>query len=40
MCSGKRSVANGALRFFELANVLVHLDHIARFIVKANHGIM
>jgi hypothetical protein len=25
---------------FELARVLVRLDHIARFIVNANHGIM
>jgi hypothetical protein len=25
---------------FELARVLVRLDHIARFIVNTNHGVM
>ena len=25
--------------FFELALVLVRVDHVARFIVKPNHGI-
>jgi hypothetical protein len=25
---------------FEIATVLVRLDHVARFIVNANHGIM
>jgi hypothetical protein len=28
------------LRFFELAVVVVRLDHVARFIVNADHGIM
>jgi hypothetical protein len=27
-------------RLLELALVLVHLDHITRFIVNANHGIL
>ncbi len=27
-----------ALRLFELARVLVRLDHIASFVVNANHG--
>ena len=27
-----------ALRLFELARVLVRLDHVARIIVNANHG--
>ena len=31
---------NAALRFFEIALVLVHLDHIASIIVNADHGIM
>jgi hypothetical protein len=30
--------ANSSL--FEIARVLVRLDHVARFIVQANHGIM
>jgi hypothetical protein len=25
--------------FFEIARVLVRVDHIARFIVNANHGV-
>jgi hypothetical protein len=25
---------------FEIANVLVHVDHIARFVVNANHRIV
>ena len=29
-----------ALRLFEIARVLVRLDHVARFIVNANHSIM
>ncbi|PYI86189.1 MAG: hypothetical protein DME54_08715 [Verrucomicrobia bacterium] len=28
------------LPLFEIASVLVHLDHVARFIVNANHSIM
>jgi hypothetical protein len=28
------------LRFFEIACVLVRLDHVASFIVNANHSIM
>jgi len=27
-------------RFYEIARVLVRLDHVARFIVNANHGMM
>jgi hypothetical protein len=27
------------LSFFEIARVLVGVDHIARFIVNANHGV-
>jgi hypothetical protein len=27
------------LRFFELARVFLRLDHVARFIVNANHGV-
>jgi hypothetical protein len=30
----------GASPLFELANVFVRLDHVASFIVNANHGIM
>jgi hypothetical protein len=26
------------LRFFEIAFVLVHFDHVARIIVNVNHG--
>jgi hypothetical protein len=29
-----------AQRFFEIARVLVRFDHVARFIVNANHGAM
>jgi hypothetical protein len=29
-----------SLRLFELAPVLVRLDHVASFIVNANHGIV
>jgi hypothetical protein len=29
-----------ALRFVELARVLVRFNHVARFIVNANHSIM
>jgi hypothetical protein len=29
-----------ALPFFELASVLVRFNHVARFIVNTNHGIM
>jgi len=28
------------LRFFEIAQVLVRFDHVARFIVNANHGVV
>jgi hypothetical protein len=28
------------LRFFEIAPVLVRFNHVASFIVNANHGIM
>jgi hypothetical protein len=28
-----------ALRLAEIARVLVRLDHVARFLVNANHGI-
>jgi hypothetical protein len=27
-------------RFFEIARVLVRLDHVASFIVNANHGVV
>jgi hypothetical protein len=30
---------HAALRLFEIARVLVRLDHVARFIVNTNHGI-
>ena len=30
----------GLLRCFEIAGVLVRFDHVARCIVKANHGIV
>jgi hypothetical protein len=33
-------VAKRALPLFEIALVLVRLDHIARSIVKANHGVV
>jgi hypothetical protein len=29
-----------AHQLFEIARVLVRLDHVARFIVNADHGIM
>ena len=29
-----------SLRLFELAHVLVRFDHVARFIINTNHGIM
>jgi hypothetical protein len=29
-----------ALRLFELASVFMRLDHVARFVVNANHGVM
>jgi hypothetical protein len=35
-----RSAERGASPLFELANVLVRLDHVARFIVNANPRIM
>ncbi len=28
------------LELFEIARVLVRVDHVARFIVNANHGVM
>ena len=31
---------HAALRFFELARVLVCFDHVARIIVNADHGII
>jgi hypothetical protein len=31
---------HAALRFFEIARVLVRLDPVARVIVNANHGIV
>ena len=37
--SERGAIADG-LPFFELALVLVRLDHIASVIVNANHGIM
>jgi hypothetical protein len=36
----KREDATTDLPFFELAFVLVRLDHVASFIVNANHGIV
>jgi hypothetical protein len=30
----------GPLRFFEIALLLVRLDHVACFILNANHGIV
>jgi hypothetical protein len=33
-------VLASALAIFELTRVLVRLDHVARFIVNANDGIM
>jgi hypothetical protein len=39
--SARGSALNpSALRLFELARVLVRLDHVARFIVNANHSVM
>jgi hypothetical protein len=37
-----RCTRSGAITspLFEIARVLVHLNHIARFIVNANHSIM
>jgi len=30
---------HGTLRLFEIARVFVRVDHVARFIVNANHSI-
>jgi hypothetical protein len=39
--SGKEDVMRGkTLPLFELASVLVRLDHVARLIVNANHSMM
>jgi hypothetical protein len=38
--SGIAQAARQNSPFFELAHLLVRLDHVARFIVNANHGIM
>jgi hypothetical protein len=39
--SGKRDVVRGKTSpLFEIALVLVCLDHIASIVVNANHGIM
>jgi hypothetical protein len=41
--SGRSETAQAAWQnspLFEIALVLVRLDHVARFIVNANHGIM
>jgi hypothetical protein len=35
---GLDRVGYSELRFFEIALVLVHVDHIARVIVNADHG--
>jgi len=35
-----RLLFHAALRFFEVARVLVRFDQIARFIVNANHSMM
>jgi hypothetical protein len=35
-----RKVSKHTLRLFEIALALVHLDHVASFIVNANHGVM
>jgi hypothetical protein len=35
---GLLAIKNSPL--FEIARVLVHLHHVARFIVNANHGVM
>jgi hypothetical protein len=34
------AILSRPLRFFEMARMLVRLDHVARLIVNANHGIM
>jgi hypothetical protein len=31
---------NAALRFFEIARMVVRFDHVANIIVNANHGIV
>jgi hypothetical protein len=36
----KSAVAVSGLRLFEIARVLVRFDHVAGFIVNANHSIM
>jgi hypothetical protein len=41
--SGSRFCRNGDKRrspLFEIARLLVRFDHVASFIVNANHGIM
>jgi hypothetical protein len=35
-----KTILAAILRFFEIARVLVRLDHIASFIVNANDGVV
>jgi hypothetical protein len=35
-----KTILAATLRFFEIARVLVRLDHVASFIVNTHHGIM
>ena len=37
---GPRQASSPYSPLFEVARVLVRLDHVARFIVNANHGIV
>jgi hypothetical protein len=38
--NGSCAMKNGvALRLFELGGLLVRFDHVANFIVNANHGV-
>jgi len=37
---GLGSLEQANSRLFKIARVLVRLDHVARCIVKANHGIL
>jgi hypothetical protein len=36
----KKGEAYDSLKSFEITSVLLRFDHVARFIVNANHGIM
>ena len=40
LCAGERLSRRDLSELFEIALVFVRLDHVARLIVNANHGMM